>query len=140
MEFGTNRVIDARKYTVNTLKKINDNKLADVVIVCTAARQAIENALSSVDRKGKILFFAVPENDISMPSVQFWRDEISIFFSYGASPDDLLKATELIESRVIDVRSMITHRVPLSSIVRGFALVTGGKNSLKVVVVPDNDS
>lgn len=56
VEFGADRVVDARKYSIDTLKKINENKLADVVIVRAAAKQAVENALSSVDRKGKILF------------------------------------------------------------------------------------
>lgn len=139
MEFGADRVIDAREYSVNTLKKINDDRLADVVIVCAAAKQAIDNALFSVDRKGKILFFAVPETDISIPSLRFWRDEITVTFSYGAAPNDLQKAIALIDSGMINARKMITHMVPLSDITQGFKLVTEGKNSLKVVVVPDND-
>lgn len=86
LEFGADYVINASKYSIDELKRINDNRLADVVIVCAAAKQAIDNALSSVDRKGKILFFAVPETDISIPSQRFWRDEITVTFSYGASP------------------------------------------------------
>lgn len=140
VEFGADRVVDARKYSIDTLKKINENKLADVVIVCAAAKQAVENALSSVDRKGKILFFAVPDFDIVIPSLKFWRDEITVAFSYGAAPDDLQKAIELINSRMINVRKMITHKVPLSDIMQGFHLVSEAKNSLKVVVIPDNET
>jgi L-iditol 2-dehydrogenase len=139
MEFGADLIIDAREYSVNTLKKINDDRLADVVIVCAAAKQAIDNALFSVDRKGKILFFAVPETDISIPSLRFWRDEITVTFSYGAASNNLQKAIALIDSGMINVRKMITHMVRLSDIMQGFKLVTEGKNSLKVVVVPDND-
>jgi len=139
IEFGADHVIDAGKYSVNELKDVNDNRLADVVIVCAAAKQAIDNALSSVDRKGKILFFAVPETDISIPSQRFWRDEITVTFSYGASPDDLQKAIEMIDSGIVNVRKMITHRIPLSDIGQGFKLAAEAKNSLKVVVVPDND-
>jgi len=113
--------------------------LADVVIVCAASKQAVENAISSVDRKGKILFFAVPENEISISSQRFWRDEITVTFSYGASPDDLQEAIKLIDSGRVNVRKMITHRIPLSDIGRGFKLAAEAKNSLKVVVVPDND-
>jgi threonine dehydrogenase-like Zn-dependent dehydrogenase len=33
---------------------------------------------------------------------------------------------------------MITHKVPLSAIQQGFKLASEAKESLKVVVVPDN--
>jgi len=139
VEFGADYAIDASKYSIDELKRINDNRLADVVIVCAASKQAVENAISSVDRKGKILFFAVPENEISISSQRFWRDEITVTFSYGASPDDLQEAIKLIDSGRVNVRKMITHRIPLSDIGRGFKLAAEAKNSLKVVVVPDND-
>jgi L-iditol 2-dehydrogenase len=138
MDFGADRVFDARKCSAKTLKNINDDRLADAVIVCAAAKQAIDHALSSVDRKGSILFFAVPENDISIPSQHFWRDEIMVMFSYGAGPDDLQHAIELIEKGMINVRKMVTHKVVFSEIAQGFALVSKARDSLKVVVVPDN--
>jgi len=119
VEFGADYAIDASKYSIDELKRINDNRLADVVIVCAASKQAVENAISSVDRKGKILFFAVPENEISISSQRFWRDEITVTFSYGASPDDLQEAIKLIDSGRVNVRKMITHRIPLSDIGRG---------------------
>jgi L-iditol 2-dehydrogenase len=137
-EFGADYVIDAREYSVNKLKSINDGRMADVVIICASAQQAVDNAISSVDRKGKILFFAVPETDIRIPSLRFWRDEISVTFSYGASPDDLKEAIKLISSKKIDAERMITHRVKLSDIRKGFQIASESKESLKVVVIPDN--
>jgi L-iditol 2-dehydrogenase len=138
-EFGADYVIDARKYSLDKLKSINNGRLADVVIVCASAQQAVNNAISSVDRKGKILFFAVPETDIRIPSMRFWRNEISVTFSYGASPDDLKEAIKLIASKKIDAGRMITHRVKLSDISKGFQIASESKESLKVVVVPDSD-
>jgi L-iditol 2-dehydrogenase len=139
LRFGADYVLNAGTYTADELKSINDNRLAEVVIICTAAKPALDNAISSVDRKGKILFFAVPEAGIVIPSTKFWRDEISIFFSYGAAPDDLNKAMELINSGTVNVRKMVTHRVPLSEIAHGFKLASESKESLKVVIVPDTD-
>ena len=101
--------------------------------------QAIDQALASVDRKGTILFFAVPQNDVSIPSQRLWRDEITIAFSYGAGPDDLRAAIELIRSGAINAGEMVTHRVTLSEIMQGFKLVSEARDSLKVVVVPDTD-
>jgi L-iditol 2-dehydrogenase len=139
VEFGADYVINANRYSVDELKSINDNRLADIVIICTSAKQAVDNALSSIDRKGKILFFAVPNTDIEIPSLRFWRDEITLIFSYGAAPDDIHKAINLIGSNKVNVRKMITHRVSLSDIQQGFKLASEAKDSLKVVVVPDKD-
>lgn len=138
-EFGADHVINAGGYSVEELKDINDNRLADIVIVCAAARQAVDNAFSSVDKSGKVLFFAVPETDMLIPSLRLWRDEITITFSYGAAPDDIRKAINLIDRKKVNVSKMITHRVPLSNIGEGFRLASRGENSLKVVVVPDED-
>lgn len=137
LNFGADHVIDAHSYTADAMKELNDGRLADRVIVCAAAKQAIDSALSSAERKGMILFFAVPQFDISIPSLQFWRDEITVTFSYGAAPADLKTATEMIGRGTMRVGEMITHRVPLSDILQGFRLVSEAGDSLKVVVVPD---
>lgn len=137
-EFGADYVFRADRYSSDELKTINKDRLAECVIVCAGAKQAVDNAVSSVDRKGKILFFAVPSSDITIPSVMFWRDEITVTFSYGASPLELREAIEIINSGAVNVKKMITHRIPLSDIQKGFNLVSKAEESLKVVIVPDN--
>lgn len=139
-DLGADHVFNAAEYSADGLKETNNGRLADRVIVCAGARQAIDHAVSSIDRKGKILFFAVPEGDITIPSLRFWRDEVAVTFSYGASPGDLREAISLIERGMVDVRKMITHRVPFSDIQAGFKLVSEGRESLKVVVVQDSSS
>jgi len=139
IEFGADCVIQADIYSADDMKSINDDRLADAVIVCAAAGKAVEDALSSVDRKGKILFFAVPRTHIMLPSLRFWRDEMTVTFSYGAAPCDIQEAIKLIKRKKVDVRGMITHRIPLSDIQRGFRLASEAKESLKVIVVPDKE-
>jgi L-iditol 2-dehydrogenase len=136
LQFGADHVFSAEKYSVDELRRVNEGRIADRVIVCAGAKSAVDAAVSSVDRKGRILFFAVPEGDINLPSLRFWRDEISINFSYGAAPEDLREALDLIKSGRINVRSMITHVLPLSEIQKGFKLVSDAEQSLKVVIVP----
>jgi L-iditol 2-dehydrogenase len=139
LEFGADIAMDANTFSKENLGSVNDGRLAEAVIVCASSQKAVENAFSSVDRKGKILLFAVPESEIRIPSLRFWRDEITVLFSYGAAPHDLQEAMMLIESRKVKVREMITHKVALTDISRGFHLASEAKTSLKVVVVPDND-
>lgn len=138
LEFGADYVFNAGSYSEEELKRVNKGRLAERVIVCAGAKQAADKAISSVDRKGTVLFFAVSDSDIEIPSLRFWRDEITVSFSYGAAPDDLRKALKLIESGMVDVRKMITHTLPFSEIQKGFLLVSNAGESLKVVITPDN--
>jgi len=138
LEFGADVAMDANTFSLEELSSLNDGRLAEAVIVCASSQRAVENALSSVDRKGRVLLFAVPEFEIKIPSLRFWRDEITLLSSYGAAPQDLQKALELIESGKVNVREMITHKVALSDIRKGFQLASEAKTSLKVVVVPDD--
>jgi len=135
LQFGADHTINANEYSVDTLMKVNEGRLAEIVIVCTGVEEAISNATSSVERRGTILLFAVPEKTLTLPSVCFWRNEISITFSYGATTEDIRETLDLITSDVIDVNKMITHRVSLSDIQRGFGLVSEANESLKVVIV-----
>lgn len=137
LEFGADCVIHADIYSADEIKSINNNKMADVIIICTASKKAMENALSSVDRKGKILFFAVPRTDIILPSLRFWRDEVTVTFSYGAAPHDIQNAIKLINSKKVKVTGMITNRIQLSDIKKGFQIASKAYRSLKVIVIPD---
>ncbi len=137
LELGADHIFNANEYSAEKLKEINNGNLAEHIIVCAGAKKAVDDAVSSVDRKGKILFFAVPEGDISIPSTGFWRDEITVTFSYGAAPDDLKAAMEMIRSGMFNAKKMISHTIPLSNIQKGFKLVSEAKESLKVVIIPD---
>ena len=112
------------------------NVKADRVIVCTAAPQAVEQAFKCVDRKGVILFFAIPKKNIEIPTADFWRNEITITSSYGAAPADLKESLELIKKKKIRVADMITHKLPLDRIQEGFKIASEAKGSLKVVLKP----
>lgn len=124
-EFGADYAVYAQE-----LKDIK----ADKVIICTAAYKAVEQAFSFVDKKGTVLLFAIPDKDIVVPAENFWRNEITMTSSYGASPQDLEEALRLISSRKIDVKPLITHKLPLERIQEGFNLAAQAKESLKVVI------
>ena len=109
---------------------------ADKIIVCTAALAAIGQAFRSIDRKGTILLFAIPDKNIEIPTLDFWRNEITITSSYGAAADDLARALELISSGKLDVKQLITHTLPLRKIQEGFRLAVEAGKSLKIILEP----
>ncbi len=109
---------------------------ADRIIMCTGAMPAFEAAFRYIDRKGIIMLFAIPNKNISIPVEDFWRNELALVSSYGAAPVDLAEALELIKDGEINVKDMITDRVRLEDIQRGFKIAGEAGDSLKVIVVP----
>jgi len=126
-DFGADEIIDAKK---------DFSLKSDRIIICTGAAKAVEQALASIDRKGVILLFAISSVDITVPTVDFWRNEITLTSSYGAAPVDLKEALSIIEKKEIDIKKTITHQLPLEKIQEGFQIASQARESLKVVLVP----
>jgi L-iditol 2-dehydrogenase len=139
LDFGADAAINAREYTPEGLREINDNRLSDLVIVCTGAPSAFEQALKSVDRGGTVLCFATTEPDVqlSVPINEFWRNEIKLMPSYGNSPLDAIEAIALMRAGRVSVDKMITHRLSLEEAGLGFRLVAEGNESMKVIIEPN---
>lgn len=137
-ELGADVVIDAKDDIVARLREANEGRLADLVIVCTGALSAFNQALQSVDRGGTILCFAATEPGVTLaiPVNEFWRNAIKIIHSYGASPEDINVAIKLLRSKKIPVAKMITHRLKLSEIGLGFKLAAEAKDCVKVIIEP----
>ncbi len=137
-KFGADNVINARDDLPTRVKKANEGRLADRVVVCTGAVSAIKQALKSIDAGGTILFFAPTEPgvDILLPFNGFWSNQKTLTTTYAAAPNDLEKAIELIRSRKVNVHDMITHRLSLAEISKGFQLVADANESIKVVIKP----
>jgi len=110
---------------------------ADRIIMCTGAMPAFEAAFRYIDKKGIIMLFAIPNKNLSIPVEDFWRNELSVVSSYGAAPVDLEEALALIKDKKINVRDMITDRVRLEDIQKGFKIAGEARESLKVIVVPE---
>lgn len=136
--FGADDVIHASDDVSTRFRQINDGRLADLVIVCTGATSAFRQALKSVERGGTILFFAPTEPgiDLPVPVNEFWRNEVKLMPSYGSNPYDTTVAIELIRSKRVPVRDMITHRLSLAEAGLGFKLVAEAKESIKVIIEP----
>jgi len=138
-EFGAEVTVDATEDVAGRLVA-ETGRLADVVLLCTSAMLAFEAAWRAVDKGGTVVVFAVPgpEKEIVVPLNDFWRKEITVLTSYYCGPPDWEEALGLIASGIITVSEMITHRLPLSQVAEGYRLVQEGKDSLKVIIRPND--
>ena len=134
---GADVTIDAGENVPEILLARNGRK-ADVVILCAAALSAVEQAWNSVDKGGTIVFFTVPAPDkkVEIPLNYFWTREVKILTSYYCGPPDILEAIQLLQKGTIIVDDLITHKLPLDDIDKGYQLVIEGKESIKVIITP----
>ncbi|MBI5116082.1 alcohol dehydrogenase catalytic domain-containing protein [Candidatus Poribacteria bacterium] len=139
LQFGADLSIDASEDVPKMVRKFNDGKLADIVIVCTGAVSAVSQALQSVDRGGTVLFFAPTSPELKIPvdvNELFFRNGVTLTSSYAGSPADHMTALQIIRSHSVKVREMITHRLSLEETGLGFKLVADAKKSMKVIIEP----
>jgi L-iditol 2-dehydrogenase len=137
--FGAKEAVLASQYSPETFRKLNQGRLADVVILTTAAAGALSQGFESVERGGTVLFFAPTQNnaDVAIPfNKLFWRTEITLTSSYAGGLSDYQEALKWIASGKVKVEEMVTHRLPLDEIGKGFRLVEEAGESIKVIVYP----
>lgn len=120
------------------VRELNDGRLADMVLLSTGAPSAIRQGLDCLESGATFVFFAPPPpgEPFPMPLHELWRREVTVRTAYGAAPADLHTALRLIATGRIQVTDLITHRLPLQDIARGFALVAAADESVKVIIEP----
>jgi L-iditol 2-dehydrogenase len=142
-KFGADYVFNAAGKNIDlpeAVKKINDGFLADIVILSTGASSAVLQGLKSVRRGGTVLFFGAADEGAKLPlpiNEIFWRTEVALLSSYAGSMLDHRTALELIRSKRISVKDMITGRLPLEDIAKGFELTAKAQDSLKIIINPN---
>ena len=135
---GADFTINANEDVATKIREINEGRLADFVIVCTGAKTAIEQSYGLVEQGGTILFFAPsdPDTIVEVPFNEIWWKGVTTTSSYAAAPSDLALAIEFVRSGLVNVKKMITHRLPLAETKRGFQLVTESRDSIKAIIEP----
>jgi L-iditol 2-dehydrogenase len=137
-KFSADVVVHAKENVPEVVKKNNEGRLADLVVLSTGALPAVQQALRSVEPGGTILFFAPTEPgvDVPLPLFDLWNKQVTMVSTYAGSPEDITTAIELIALKKITVDDMISHVLPLTEAAKGFQLVAKAKDSMKVILKP----
>jgi L-iditol 2-dehydrogenase len=136
-QFGADAVWLSDDDLASHIRDANEGRLADIAIVCTGAPAGLSAALGTVAPGATLLFFApsAPEVRLMVPfNDLFWRTDLTIATSYGASPADYASALSLIHSGRVVVGNMVTDRLGLSEAARGFRIVAEAGDSIKVLL------
>jgi L-iditol 2-dehydrogenase len=130
--------LDPRKSDVNAeLKRLTENRGADLVFVATAVPGLVEQALTASRPGARICLFAQTSDKerIDLSGSSICVGERMLFGSYSASVDLQKQSADLVFSGALPVKLLISHRVPLANIKDAFALATNPtESSLKIIV------
>lgn len=108
----------------------------DVVIEATGAPAVIAPALAALKVHGVLVVTGIHPRPVPIDLTQLVRQHQQIRGSYRAPESAWPEVVAFMGTHQAELRAMITHRVPLSRAVEGFALARG-KQATKVMVEPD---
>jgi L-iditol 2-dehydrogenase len=112
---------------------------ADVALVAVANPAVVTAALELTRPGGRVLLFAQndPKMEIEFPAAAVGIDEKEILGSYSASVELQAESARLVLSRIIPVRELISHRLPLDQFREALEIAARpAGDSLKVVILP----
>lgn len=122
---------------LNQLKRCTNNRGVDVVIPCCPGPTALDLALQILRKKGTLGYFSgITREDDCYPDINLIHyKEISVVGSYGCSLAHSRKAKTLLESKKVQVQSLISHRVQLEELALGMEYVKKGNGYSTIVVM-----
>ena len=141
VEKNTARAVYARACGADILRASLDELHADtydLVIDATGSIPVMARALEFARHGGKVLWFGVPPSGRPMEIEPFvvFRKGLTILSSF-TSVRNSYQALGLLKSRRVSVTGLVSHALPLEQLPHGIAIIEGGlENVKKVIIVP----
>jgi L-iditol 2-dehydrogenase len=136
---GADETINAGKAdVVETVRKLTRGYGADVVIEAIGLPSTWEQALKLVTRGGTVLEFGGCPlgTEIRVNAEMLHYGEVRVMGAFHATPLHFRKALNLIASRTIDVRPLITRKMKLEEIKEAFEILATSKGEIKIAINP----
>jgi len=140
LHLGADAAIDVSRHDLGEeVKKLTGGEMAHRVIVGPGTPQAMAEGIRACAKGGTVLFFTPtpPGVLLQLEPHHLYFNEIDLRCSYSCGPFDTRDALELISRGVIRAQDLVTHRFPLAQAAEAFRLTARGGESLKALVVLD---
>jgi L-iditol 2-dehydrogenase len=132
---GADETIKGGLDLIERVGKLKSGGLYDVVIEAVGAQETVSQAPKLVDENGLIMFFGIPGEDVIIRPREFFGKQPTITTTEYPEHADFIHAIKLMVDGTIDMRRMVTHRIPFTDVQRGFDLAdTRREGVLRVVL------
>ena len=136
---GADEVINAGKVdVVENIWQLTGGYGADVVIEAIGLPATWEQSLRLVRKGGTVLEFGgcPPGTEIKINAEMLHYGELTVLGTFHTTPLHFRKALNLIASRTIDVRPLITKKMRLKDIKDAFEVLATSKSEIKIAINP----
>jgi L-iditol 2-dehydrogenase len=110
-----------------------------VALECTGVESSVAAAISSVKFGGKVFVIGVGKNEIKIPFMRLSTQEIDLQFQFRYA-NTWPRAIRLVQSGVIKIDKLVTHRFNLSDAVKAFETAADSKTGAIKVQIKNDDS
>ena len=108
----------------------------EVAFECAGENAAVEDAIMAAKAGGRVILVGIPDDDHTTFSASVARRKGLTIKLARRMKNTYPRAIRLVESGLVDVRSLVTHRFPLEKIAEAFS-VAKRREGLKVMVEPE---
>ncbi|KAL6713771.1 L-arabinitol 4-dehydrogenase [Lecanora helva] len=110
-----------------------------IALECTGVESSVHSAIHSVKFGGKVFVIGVGKPDMSIPFMRLSTQEIDLQFQYRYA-NTWPRAIRLVESGVVDLSRLVTHRFDLEDAVKAFETASDLKSgAIKVQIQSEMD-
>ncbi|HLJ56010.1 MAG TPA: alcohol dehydrogenase catalytic domain-containing protein [Chthonomonadaceae bacterium] len=139
LSLGAAEALDPAEDVVEAAFRASDGRGADLAIVAVPSTEVASAAFQFVRPAGKVLLFAQTRlgDSMEVDAGAVCMQEKALMGSYSSDIRLQDEAASLIFTRRVDVRPLLTHRLPLEGIADAIDLAARPREgSLKVIVAP----
>jgi L-iditol 2-dehydrogenase len=138
-KIGADEVINGGKEnSVERVRQLTGGYGADVVIEAIGLPATWEQALKLVRKGGAVLEFGgcPPGTEIHVDTKMLHYGEVTVLGAFHTTPLHFRRALNLIASKTIDVRPLVTRTMRLDEIKEAFQILSTSKSEIKIAISP----
>ena len=110
-----------------------------IALECTGVESSVATAIWSVKFGGKVFIIGVGRPEMSVPFMRLSTQEIDLQYQYRYC-NTWPRAIRLVESGVIDLRKLVTHRFDIEEAVKAFETAADPKTgAIKVLIQSESE-
>jgi L-iditol 2-dehydrogenase len=138
-DLGADHTINGRKENaIDRVKELTGGYGADVVVEAIGSPVTWEQALKLARKGGTVLEFggSPPGTSIRVDTEPLHYGELTVLGTFHATPLHFRRALNLIASRTIDVKRLVTRKMRLEQIKEAFEILSTSKSEIKIGILP----